>query len=100
MRMKYIVIEFDNDLIKTEQMFVFSEQVMHNRMRDSLEALRHGPDHKWERLYPKAISAGFTDGVRCWGRSESLNLDSRADLDTALLQRGGYLAHDVGYQGV
>ena len=38
----------------------------------------------WKRESWRPISAGFTNGETCYGRSESLNLDSRPE-DTAYL---------------
>ncbi len=89
MEMKYVVVEYDLPEGRNEYMFVFPKNINHDRLRESLEAIRHGGDRRWERHYPAPISAGFTDGKTCWGRSETLNLNSRA-CDTQLLNEGGF----------
>ncbi len=85
MEMKYVVATSEE---QGEQLFVFPKNINHNNFAEILSYIKIGSDHNWKRVRRKPISAGFTDGVKCYGRSESLNLDSRAE-DTALLQRGG-----------
>ena len=36
--------------------------------------------------FSDAIAAGFTDGKMCWGRSETLDLDSRNQTDADLIE--------------
>lgn len=88
--MKYIVANLEgNDAI-----FVFPREINHDYMAEALEAIRFGYSHNWERKLHNAISdgkiisAGFVspDGT-CHGRSETLDLDSRGEIDTALLKR-------------
>lgn len=79
---KYIVVELNG----VEQIFPFPETVIHDRMMDSIGAIKVGTP--WRREYRAAvvISAGFiSDGV-CHGRSETLGVSSRGDVDTALLR--------------
>lgn len=82
--MKYIVVELDG----RETIFVFPRMVDHDRMAEALEAIRFGYEHDWSRRIAtqgRIVSAGFVDDGRCHGRSETLNRDSRGELDTELL---------------
>lgn len=83
--MKYVVVSSEK---QGEQLFVFPKNVTHQSFAEILSKIRHGEGRNWERIFREPISAGFTDGVKCYGRSESLDLASRPE-DTALLQRGG-----------
>jgi len=85
--MKYVVVDSDE---QGEQMFVFPKNVDHDRFAEVLSNIRYGGDRSWNRIYREPVSAGFTDGKTCYGRSESLNLDSRKT-DTVLLSAGGYI---------
>ena len=80
---KYIVISIDGK----ESIFTFPKTVDHDRMYEAITAIRFGSDQNWNRKLrlSKAISAGFVDGGECYGRSETLNIESRGDLDTLLL---------------
>lgn len=86
--MKYLVAVIDG----TELIFTFPRIVDHNRMAEALEAIRFGGDRMWDRKLHKGvesgtiISAGFIDNGVCHGKSETLNLKSRGDLDTSLLR--------------
>lgn len=82
MSAKYIVVSLDGK----EQIFTFPKAIDHDRMFEALSAIRSGHGRKRKREYhdAEAVSAGFVDRGHCWGRSETLNLDSRA-VDTALL---------------
>ena len=82
--MKYVVVDAEGD----EQLFIFPKTIDHDRFADVLNFIKVGHDRDWKRIYRKPISAGFTDGVTCYGRSESLHLESRKQ-DTLLL-RGQY----------
>ena len=87
--MKYIVMS----LLEVEHIFIFPRTVDHDRMFEACEAIRFGGDRNWERKYRRdgeCVGAGFVDGGRCHGRSESLNIDSRGEKDTALL--AGFVA--------
>ena len=83
--MKYVVVE---SVEAGEQLFVFPRTINHDQFADVLSHIRHGYGRDWNRIYRKPISAGFTDGAKCYGRSESLNLDARPG-DTRLLLEGG-----------
>lgn len=86
--MKYIVVQ----LGEKQSIFVFPRGVDHDRMFEALEAIRFGDERNWVREIRKngeAIAAGFIDDGRCHGRSETLNLDSRGDLDSILLRGTG-----------
>ena len=88
MKHKYIVMQHLGD----EAIFVFPCEVSHDRIFEACEGIRfdvEGTRRDWVRKYHQgqAISAGFiTDGV-CHGRSETMNLESRGAVDTALFKR-------------
>ncbi len=83
-QMKYVVLKPDNK----ELIFIFPKSIDHDKFVETMKAMRYGSRSNWERLYPNPISAGFTDGKTCFGRSETLSLDSRKYVDTALLNGG------------
>jgi hypothetical protein len=82
--LKYIVAVVDG----AESIFVFPRDVDHDRMKEAIECIRFGSERNWRRKFRdgEVISAGFVDDGVCHGRSETLNLASRKDLDTALLR--------------
>jgi hypothetical protein len=83
---KYIVTKREDD---TEEIFVFPKAIHH---KDMAEAVEHLKEHdtlvygKWKRIHRQPISAGFVEGGKCVGVSESLGLRSRPE-DTTLLPR-------------
>lgn len=81
-KMKYVVVKRGEN---EEQIFIFPCAINHDEFAEVLSYIKTG-GRNWTREYAKPISAGFTDGVTCFGRSETLNLDSRKDADTALLR--------------
>ncbi len=83
-QMKYIVMA----LADKEEIFVFPRSVDHDRMAEACEMIRFGSDRNWNRKYRdgECVSAGFIDNGVCHGRSESLDLSSRPELDTMLLR--------------
>lgn len=82
--MKYVVLA-DEEV--GEHMFIFPKCFDHDAFAEVQSYIKTGGSN-WTRQFRKPVSAGFTDGNRCYGRSESLNLDSRKE-DTELLQKGG-----------
>lgn len=81
--MKYIVMA----LADKEEIFVFPRTVDHDRMAEACECIRFGNERNWNRKYRdgECVAAGFVDGGECHGRSETLGLESRGKVDTALL---------------
>ena len=84
--MKYVVTKTKDG---PEQIFIFEKSIDHDRFYEVLSYIKEGHDRDWNREFRKLISAGFTDGKICWGKSESLNKDSRPKEDTALLETPG-----------
>lgn len=82
--MKYVVY-LDGD---REYLVIFPRSINHDRMAEALAALRFGGD-SWHRRQGEIVSAGFIEGGECRGRSETLNKDSRKDIDTAIYRGGG-----------
>ena len=65
--MKYIcTIDEDNQ----KQIFFFEKHINHDWF---YEVISHMDDQ-----FRRKVSAGFTNGISCYGRSETLNLDSSA----------------------
>ena len=68
-KMKYIVTANENG---DEEIFIFSKKINHDCMAESLISIKDQSWGNWECIYRYPISAGFTDGKECWGRSETL----------------------------
>ncbi len=83
--MKYVVVESEE---QGEQLFIFPKNINHDSFAEILNYIKIGESYNWKRVRRKPISAGFTDGVTCYGKSESLKLESRKS-DTELLKNGG-----------
>ena len=84
--MKYVVTKTKNG---PEQIFIFEKGIDHDRFYEVLSYIKEGHDRNWLRESRELISAGFTDGKTCWGKSESLDKGSRPKEDTALLGTPG-----------
>ena len=84
--MKYVVTKTKDG---PEQIFIFEKGIDHDRFYEVLSYIIEGHDRDWKREFRGLISAGFTDGKTCWGKSVSLNKDSRPKEDTALLETPG-----------
>lgn len=81
--MKYIVTKMDDG---TEELFMFPKSIDHDKFADAVDRIRRRTGFMgWERDSRTPIAAGFTDGVKCVGRSETLGLDSRGPIDEALI---------------
>lgn len=81
--MKYVVMK---DREGKEEIFIFPASINHDCIAEVLGRIKNKTHGSWLRIFREPVSAGFTDGVRCTGRSESLNLDSRFEVDAALIQ--------------
>jgi hypothetical protein len=81
MKAKYIVTR---DAEGKELMFVFDCSIDHDAFAEVAGRIKDQTHGNWRRVMRNTISAGFTDGKHCWGRSESLNIDGRPE-DDALL---------------
>lgn len=84
--MKYVVTEDENG---KQELFMFPKHINHDDFADCLRGIKtyiNGNHREWERMYRKPIAAGFTDGKKCTGRSETLDLDSRGRLDEMLIE--------------
>lgn len=82
--MKYIVttnVETDE-----EEIFIFSEKIHHDCFAEFVGHYKTQRGGDWKRVKRQPISAGFTDGVKCWGRSETLKLQCREGKDEALIK--------------
>ncbi len=81
--MKYVVTLDENDV---EEIFIFPKSVNHDVFTDSVGRMKNQSHGNWQRVTRKPISAGFTDGIKCWGYSETLKLKSREHLDAELIK--------------
>lgn len=79
--MKYIVTKSNENKI---EIFIFSRDIPHNVMAEAVSRMRNQTHDNWRRIDREPISAGFVEGRKCVGESESLNLKSRVE-DTELL---------------
>lgn len=86
LEMKYVVVKCD---AKGESLFIFPATYTHKFFAENISNMQVEKGNAWERYYQEPVSAGFTDGKKCYGRSESLDLKSRPQ-DTALLEEGGH----------
>lgn len=80
--MKYIVTECEDG---KEDIFIFSERIHHDCMMEMLRCIKNQSYGQWGRVSRGCIAAGFTDGIKCWGRSETLDIDSRGEQDAKLI---------------
>lgn len=80
--MKYIVTVTEAG---KQEIFIFPRAVHHDCMAEMLSRIKNQSGGQWQRVHRRPVSAGFTDGVKCYGRSETLNLDSRGRLDEMLI---------------
>lgn len=81
---KFIV--FKDGYEGKEMIVIFSTDIVHAHMAEALIRMKAGDMIDWKRINFHSVSAGFVDYTgKCYGRSESMSLDSRPDLDTALL---------------
>lgn len=90
--MKYIVFVGDKNDGQGEREFIvlFDRSIDHDLQFESLHSLRDNDGPRWERHWvdPQPVSAGFVSPeLQCYGRSETLNVDSRPKIDTELLKR-------------
>jgi hypothetical protein len=67
-----------------EEIFIFPRDVHHDCMAEALNRIRSQSWGDWHRVFREPIAAGFVEGGKCVGASETLGLKSR-DEDTALL---------------
>lgn len=82
--MKYVVVSSEE---QGEQMFIFPKNIDHDAFANVLSYIKTG-GLNWTRPFREPVSAGFTDGHKCYGCSETLDIGSR-ECDTLLLQQGG-----------
>jgi hypothetical protein len=85
MKFKYIVIKRN----EVEDMYIFPEDVNHDEFLDNIRGIRFNLDkYEWTRDYLEEkntlVSAGFIVNGKCEGRSHSLDVSSRNEVDTAL----------------
>jgi hypothetical protein len=69
--MKYIVTDSEE---AGKQLFIFPKSINHDRMAEVLSEVEQFVDNEYDNFYREPVSAGFTDGKTCYGKSESLNL--------------------------
>lgn len=88
MTMKYIMLEYSSTGQVTKTLpILFAKDIIHSDMAELVAEIRMFTNEShtcW--MWPRVVSAGFYDGERCYGRSESLNLDS-IETDTAIVKQ-------------
>jgi len=85
--MKYVVMK---DTEGKETIFIFDESINHDCMAEVAGHIKNQSYGHWERVRRSPVAAGFTDGIKCWGLSESLDMKSRGDVDAKLIKSRGY----------
>ena len=84
-KQKYICV--NNPEEKKEEIFIFPVWVDHDTFYEGVRMLRNHTWGNWHRVDREIISAGFIDkDLKCHGKSESLKVESRGDVDTELLK--------------
>lgn len=83
MKTKYIVFNIDG----VESIFTFPAYVNHDDMADSCRNIKTYEGLNWKRKHNRdaVVSAGFVINGKCQGRSETLDIKSREQIDTKLL---------------
>ena len=82
--MKYICTKDEDG---NEQVFTFPRAIDHDAMAEVLEHIKNQTHGNWERVYRRPVSAGFVNSKgECHGRSETLGVKSRGDVDTIIMQ--------------
>lgn len=79
--MKFITTKQEDG---TEEIFLFPREVNHDCMAETLKGIRSQSWGDWKRVRREPIAAGFVEGGKCTGYSETLNLKSRPE-DSRLL---------------
>ena len=87
MQMKYVVMANE---VGVESIFLFPKTIDHDAFVESAMSLRDTTLGAWRRPAQKTVAAGFVDNGKCYGRSETLNKDSRGKVDTALMSPAEY----------
>lgn len=87
--MKYLVIEVDLGSFKMEMPFVFPSHMIHDEMAKSIKH-NMAMIHQW--MDTKVVSAGeiSIESASCYGKSETLNIGSRGELDAQLIMYHNY----------
>lgn len=86
--MKYIVtVCVDGPNKGKEELFIFPKSINHDDMAEVVSFCKQKVGHGWERFYKQPVSAGFFDGTNFFGRSETLDLDSRPAQDQTLYSK-------------
>ena len=88
--MKYVVMKTSKDI---ELIFIFDPSIEHKAFAEGLIRAAYEDTQIFKDEYIHPISAGFVRNsisrnniADCYGRSESLNLDSRGKADTDLIR--------------
>lgn len=87
-QLKYVVASVTHSGVSKEKeyIFIFPEFINHNHFAESMRRMRDSSDYgnqQWMKF--EIVAAGFTDGKQCWGRSETLNKESRGVEDVKLI---------------
>jgi len=83
--MKYVCMKNSAEM---EEMFLFPNWVNHDCIEEVLSRIKDQTHGNWHREFRHPVSAGFVSlHLECYGKSESLGLESRGDIDTAILRK-------------
>lgn len=91
MGMKYIIVQIRNGDIVCEWPIIFPDMLVHRQIAETIKwhLVRY---HDQDARIVAAGSASFFGGkVRCFGESETLNVESRGNEDVKLIKMFDYL---------
>lgn len=84
--MKYFILKIESG---EEIAVIFPRQVVHASMAEAVQTIRIGGQN-WRRSWRSAeiVGAGFIGpDLVCYGKSDTLKVVSRGEVDTALVRR-------------
>lgn len=81
--MKYVVMQDESG---KETIFIFDESIHHDCAEEVFGRIKDQTHGRWNRVFRTPVAAGFTNGICCWGESETLKLKSRGIQDEELIK--------------
>ena len=88
--MKYIRFEHFDDVNDdwVDEIIVFPRSINHDCMAEVSRGIKDTMHGSWKRIRRAPVSAGFvTSDLKCYGKSESLALESFEEEDTEILRK-------------
>lgn len=91
MGMKYIVVQIRNGETVREWPIIFPDMMVHKQIAETIKChlMRHHDQDA--RIVAAGLFSCFGGEVRCFGESETLNIESRGNEDAKLIKMFDYL---------